>query len=122
MKLYAVRVFVRDWEAACEFYEHVLGLPARYRDAELGWAEFDLGGPCFGVERVATGDAEGEALVGRFLGVSLQVDDLQATYRRLGERGVRFRGPPQAQPWGGTLAAFDDPDGNTLTLLGPLPT
>lgn len=44
MKLYAVRGFVNDWEHACQFYEHRLGLPLTFKDAALGWAEFDLGG------------------------------------------------------------------------------
>lgn len=44
MKLYAVRIFVRDWPAACKFYGTVLGLPERFRDDGLGWAEYDVGG------------------------------------------------------------------------------
>ena len=44
MKLYALRVFVNDWDRACEFYEHTLGLPIKFKDASMGWAEFDVGG------------------------------------------------------------------------------
>ena len=40
-KLYAVRIFVRDWERACDFYENVVGLEPRFKEARLGWAEFD---------------------------------------------------------------------------------
>ena len=118
MKLYAVRIFVKHWEEACAFYGNTLGLEERFRNDEIGWAEYDLGGPCFGVERVASDDAEGLALVGRFVGVSLQVDDIGASYQSLSERGVPFKSPPEQQPWGGTLAHFEDPDGNVLTLLG----
>ncbi len=118
MKLYAVRVFVRDWNEACAFYGETLGLPERFRNEDMGWAEYDLGGPCFGIERVRPGDDEGEALVGRFLGVSLNVDDIDGTYETLKAKGVRFTAPPEKQPWGGSLAHFEDPDGNVLTLLG----
>lgn len=52
MKLYAVRIFVRDWEKACEFYRDTLGLPERLKSTDLDWAEDDLGGPCFGVELI----------------------------------------------------------------------
>ena len=118
MKLYAIRVFVDDWDSACQFYEHVLNLPMKFKDSTLGWAEFDVGGPSLGIERIATGDEEGKNLIGRFLGISLQVDNIASTYEELRERGVEFTGPPQQQPWGGTLAHFKDPAGNTLTLLG----
>lgn len=118
MKLYALRIFVRDWDAACAFYGKTLGLTERFRNDEMGWAEYDLDGPCFGLQRADPDDAEDAALVGRFLGVSLQVDDIQQTYAALAAKGVDFPSPPEAQPWGGSLAHFKDPDGNVLTLLG----
>lgn len=118
MELYAVRVFVRQWAEACDFYGAILGLTERFRNDDIGWAEYDLGGPCFGVERVQSGDSEGEALIGRFLGVSLRVEDIDATYHALRDKGVHFTAPPEKQAWGGSLAQFQDPDGNQLTLLG----
>lgn len=122
MKLYALRIFVRDWAAACAFYGETLGLTERFRDDEFGWVEYafaeDGTGPCFGIERVDDGDVEGAALVGRFLGVSLQVADIAATYEALKGKGVVFTAAPEKQPWGGSLAHFKDPDGNELTLLG----
>ena len=118
MQLYAVRIFVRQWPEACAFYGDTIGLTERFRNDEIGWAEYDLGGPCFGVERVRPGDTEGEALVGRFVGVSLRVDDIDAVYKSLSDKGVLFLGPPEKQDWGGSLAHFQDPDANVLTLLG----
>lgn len=118
MKLYAVRVFVRHWDACCEFYRDSLRLTERFRDDDLGWAEYDLGGPCLGLQRVDTNDDDGAKLIGRFLGVSLRVDDIGATYTELQTRGVKFTSPPERQGWGGSLAHFVDPDGNELTLLG----
>ncbi len=118
MELYAVRIFVRQWPEACAFYGETLGLTERFRSDDMGWAEYDLGGPAFGVERVRPGDSDGEALIGRFVGVSLRVDDIDATYEALKAKGVEFTAPPEKQPWGGALAHFKDPDGNELTLLG----
>jgi predicted enzyme related to lactoylglutathione lyase len=73
------------------------------------------------IERLApeSGD-NANALVGRFLGVSLAVADIQATYEQLFARGVDFLAPPEPMPWGGVLAHFRDPDGNVLSLVGPL--
>ena len=104
------------WAEACDFYGEKLGLPERYRNDEIGWAEYDLEGPCLGLERVDD-DPESLSYVGRFVGVSLMVDDIQSTYQRLQQQGVPFDGPPEEQVWGGTLAFCRDPDGNVLTLL-----
>lgn len=117
-KLNTVRIFTRNWPGARRFYRDTLGLSERFADESLGWAEYDVGGPSLGLEQVAQDDAEGQGYAGRFLGISLEVADLHACYADLQARGVRFHGPPVEQPWGGVLAHFDDPDGNTLTLLG----
>lgn len=116
-KLAVLRVFALDWHRAADFYQHVIELPVRFRDADAGWVEFDLGGPSLAIERVLPEDAALEPLTERFLGASLEVEDIQTTYGRLLERGVTFRGPPTRQPWGGMLAHFEDPEGNVLTLL-----
>jgi predicted enzyme related to lactoylglutathione lyase len=117
-RLYAIRVFTLKWEESVRFYRDVVGLPPVHTDEALGWAQFQVGAAYLGVERCDPDDDEAEALVGRFVGVSLAVDDVQAEYRRLRARGVRFMSEPQTQPWGGTLAHFEDPDGNVITLLG----
>jgi len=117
-KLYAIRIFSSRWDDALRFYRDVIGLPVTFSDADMGWAQFDVGGCFIGLERAAADDAEGEDLVGRFVGVSLMVDDIAATYDALTRKGVEFLAPPERQPWGGVLAHFRDPDGNVLTLLG----
>lgn len=118
MKLYAIRVFVDDWDSACNFYENILRMPLKFKDSNLGWAEFDIGGPSLGIELVGDDDEEGKSLVGRFMGISLQVENIETTYEELKEMGVQFTGTPQKQSWGGTLVHFKDPAGNILTLLG----
>ncbi len=115
MELYGVRVFVDDLAAARAFYGATLGLAVAW-EAE-GAVGFAVGPAVLIVEREDPDGPEG-ALVGRFVGVSLSVADIEARYRELSARGVAFEGPPALQPWGGTLAHFRDPAGNTLTLLG----
>jgi lactoylglutathione lyase len=110
-KLFAVRVFVTDWKRAIRFYSETLGMAIAYQSDEMGWAQMAPGEGQLALER-------GRALVGRFVGVSLQVPDILGTYKVLAERGVQFVGPPEKQPWGGVLAHLRDPDGNILTLLG----
>lgn len=118
MKLYVIRIFVDDWDKACDFYQNILNLPLKFSDAKMGWAEFDVGGVSLGIERTEESDDAEEKFVGRFLGVSLQVENIQSKYEELKAQGVEFTSPPEKQPWGGTLAHFKDTSGNTLTLLG----
>ena len=56
-----------------------------------------------------------EDRIGGFFNGALACDDVEATYRQMGERGVTFQGEPQRQPWG-TFATFKDPDGNIFVL------
>ena len=116
-KLFAVRVFVTDWDRAIRFYSETLGMPVAFRSDEIGWAQMATGEGQLALERVDPSDQEGQALIGRFVGVSLQVSDILMTYQTLAERGVEFLAPPEKQPWGGMLAHLRDPDGNILTLL-----
>jgi predicted enzyme related to lactoylglutathione lyase len=117
-KLFAVRVFVTDWDRAIRFYSETLGMPVAFRSDEIGWAQMATGEGQLALERVDPSDQEGQALIRRFVGVSLQVSDILMTYQTLAERGVEFLAPPEKQSWGGMLAHLRDPDGNILTLLG----
>jgi ADP-ribosyl-[dinitrogen reductase] hydrolase len=125
--LIVVRVFVADWPRALAFYRDALGIPVAFVDEELGWAQLATGQGQLALERATpetrerfAGDADDDQplLVGRFLGVSLAVPDVYASYEGLRSKGVEFLAPPERMPWGGVLAHLRDPDGNVLTLVG----
>jgi lactoylglutathione lyase len=120
-KLLLVRIFVSDWARAVRFYTEILGLRLSFADEGLGWA-LATGDASLALERfVPEPGASGhdlEDLVGRFVGVSLAVEDIDRTHAELVTRGVEFLEPPARMPWGGVLANFRDPDGNVLTLVG----
>ena len=111
-KLYAIRIFCFDWRQAFEIYKETLALPVYFADDNLGWAPFELGGSYIGLERCDADDAQSSDLVGRFVGISIQVDDIQQTYEVLSAKGVKFTGEPHQLPWGGTLAHFADSENN----------
>lgn len=118
MRLSAVRLFVRELEPAARFYGAVLGLPQVAGSLAWGYLVFDAGGVTLVVEAVATdAPAEDQALVGRFTGVSFEVDDIDARHEELQASGVAFSGVPERQSWGGVLATFLDPAGNQLQLV-----
>lgn len=116
MRLYGVRIFVDDFPRARAFYRETLGLAENWSSPDLAAAGFDVETGELIVEAEAA-DGPHADLIGRFIGVSLQVPDIDATHRALLDHGVVFESPPQKQAWGGTLAHFRDPAGNVLTLL-----
>lgn len=117
MRLYGIRIFVADFERARSFYGETLQLKEKWAIPEAQAAGYDLDSAELIVEQEDS-DGEDAGLIGRFVGVSLLVDDIHAVYAQLKQRGVAFQGPPERQFWGGTLAHFKDPDGNILTLVG----
>ncbi len=117
MKLFGVRIFVNNLSEAKSFCQDVLELEIAWDMEEMGAFGLDVGAQLI-VEQGDATDPEEAQLIGRFAGVSLQVNDIEAVYSKLTGKGVTFSGSPAKQPWGGTLAHFKDPSGNTLTLLG----
>ena len=116
MQVAYIRIFVADLERALEFYNGLLGLELSYRDDEFGWAQLKTEGAVLALERPPEGEAS--ELVGRYLGVSVLVDeDLGELYERLSSQGVSFSGEPREMPWGGAMTQIADPDGNVLTLM-----
>ena len=108
-----VNIFVSDLERSVAFFRDSLGLELNMADADFGYASFNAGPVSFAC--AVAGDEQKE-LIGRHTGVGFLVEDLDEAYARLSGLGVAFSMPPTKQPWGGYLALFEDPDGNTFYL------
>jgi lactoylglutathione lyase len=118
MKIGFVTVFVTDFDKSLEFYTKTLGMAIDYTD-NAHWAQFKSGEDVSLAIQKSTLDyvEQGSKMVGRFLGVTLMVDDIEQQYNYLAAKGVQFTGHPKKQNWGGTLAHLKDLDGNVLTLM-----
>ena len=116
MKVYGIQILVDDVLAARAFYVDTLGLKLAWEIPEMGAFGVEVEPIQFIVTVVGEERTRGAA-PRRFIGVSIAVDDMDAVYRELTAKGVPFEGPPETQPWGGTLAYFRDPSGNVLTLM-----
>jgi len=113
-------IFVNDQEAALDFYTNKLGLE-KVQDESYGentrWITVS---PTEMRIRIVLKKAEKEHekdMVGRFDGapiLTLGTDDVQATYERLKERGVRFLGEPYRYPWGIGALLLDQDDSPIL--------
>jgi predicted enzyme related to lactoylglutathione lyase len=109
-RIWAVTLTVADLDRAMRFYEGVLGLAKKYTFQD--YAGFDCGGVEIGLK--TWGGLEeprkGEPCI------DLLVESVDELYHTLGAKGVDFVTEPRDTPWGGRIASFSDPDGNTLQL------
>ena len=107
-----VVVPTKDFEAACDFYGTVLGLPCSARYGRHPGAEFETGTLTLAV-------MESESFGLEFhpsrSGIALRVDDVAAARAELESRGVTFHGETLDS---GVChqAFFEDPDGNRYVL------
>ena len=118
MKIDAVRIFVTDIARAKSFYTESVGLPLDKDGSDNGFFILNGGGAKLLIEREDPHDEEGKHLIGRFTGISLRADNIHSVCAKLKAKGITFTGEPEKQSWGGTLAHFQDPDGNIITLCG----
>ncbi len=116
LQLWYVNLYVADLARSVEFFEKTLGLRKLTGDAAHGYASFDAGPLRMGVAQIDASDPAQRALVGRQTGLGFGVPDLAAAHAELAGRGVRFTMEPEKMPWGGFMAMFADPDGNTFYL------
>jgi len=117
-----VTVFVKDYDAAIEFYTRKLGFTL-VEDVPYGprrWVTLRL--PDDNVVSISLNLAdtdEDQALIGKqggshpFLGI--ETDDCMADYQRMKDAGVNFHGEPQVQPYG-TGVTLEDLYGNKIYL------
>ena len=115
MKVNAIVLFVRQFEACKKFYEDIMGL--KVKNTDEGFVAFELEGDqelaLMSVEaasqmlgkKVERAGAEG-GLLGMF------VENTDKTYDELKAKGVEFIKPPTTQPWKQRTAYLKDPDGH----------
>jgi serine phosphatase RsbU (regulator of sigma subunit)/catechol 2,3-dioxygenase-like lactoylglutathione lyase family enzyme len=121
LRLGTVAIFVRDLERSLHFYLDQLGfrfafdtvLPSGERWLAVsppdGTATLSLAVPKPGSEE--------QQLIGSGTDIVFLTDNLASKFQEWCERGVHFRQQPCEHRWGGVAACFQDPDGNSFTLL-----
>lgn len=102
-------IFTERMEELAHFYERALGIgPYEHSPGHMG---FRIGEFYLGFDQVE----EFESGSGR-VSLWFSVVDIEETFNNLVEMGVKVRYPPTRKPWGATLAAVYDLDGNILGL------
>ena len=101
---------VADMERTVAFYRD-LGLTLKFQDGAR-WAQFDVAGAALALSSAEEGAvAPGDGAV-----VTLEVDDLDATARALGNHGTAIVRPIRDMGPHGRTMAIRDPEGNVIQL------
>lgn len=111
-------VYARSWAAVVAFYER-LGFERTFEtgeyatltrgDSQLGVVSSDWPAQHYGLPM---GD-------GVRFELFVYVEDVRGLYGQLVGGGVRSIRPPEAMPWGETVAFVADPEGNPVALAMP---
>ena len=112
-RLAGVIVWTDDLERLFEFYRDTLGLTPQ--QVKPNFVSFRWGGVRLGIGKHSK--VKGKTAEPFRIMINLGVDDIRGQCELLRERGVRLVREPQKEHWGGWVATFSDPDGNTLQLL-----
>lgn len=98
---YAIK-FVGDMDRSVAFFRDTLGLPLKFQSP--GWSEFTTGDTTLALHAALERNTPGTVELG------FNVPDLQAFYKEMTGRGVKFTQPPTDRQ-GVYLAQFLDADG-----------
>lgn len=113
MKINTLRIPCNNFEESENFYTQKLGLTKIYGSVSDGFVGYQLDNAQMIIEPEENGEFES----GRYLGFSLEVEDINAFYARLKQEGVEFTGAPEKQFWGGTMTHIVDPSKNTFSIV-----
>ena len=103
----------RRFAEMARFYRDTLGMTPR--SARDDFINFDWNGVRLSVsvhDRVHGASRDSLRVM-----INLVVDDIRAAHDRLTRAGVVFTRTPEREDWGGWVATFNDPDGNTLQIM-----
>jgi len=117
--IHATMIVVSDQDAALDFYVNTLGWEKALDNQMNPHMRFLTVVPPGAATQLVLGDpswAAGGKAPGGCTGISLVTPDIEATFATLTERGVKFKSPIEAMPWGGKATWFSDPDGNEFFL------
>lgn len=118
-RVHSVNVVVADQNAALDFYVNILGF-VKAMDMPMGpdarWLTVMPPGSTTEVALAPPHWFKNEDMPPKMTGISFVSPDIEATYKTLTDRGVKFKGPLEKMPWGDMATYFYDLDGNEFFL------
>lgn len=110
-----VKIPVTDFAASTRYYREVLGLEEEFAVAAYGWAQYKTANLPLCLYVVGQGGGDGKP--GEEIGFHLVVDNIEAVYATIEQRGGQFASEVVTSADGGKFFILRDPDGNTFKIL-----
>src|SRR5690348_3555836 len=122
LRILSATVFVRDQDRSLRFFVEQLGftlvIDMSYESGDRWIAVAPPDGNTVLALISPAPNSKESKRIGQSKNISFVTEDVVGKFHEWRERGVRFHHPPQATLWGGISTRFDDPDGNTFSLVG----
>lgn len=115
MRINTIRIPCLDLTESAAFYETSIGLERTFGGTEEGYVGFQLENAQLLLEPQERVEFE----CGRYLGFSVEVEDIFLFHGECQRRGVSFTTAPEAQDWGGFMTHIKDCSGNTFSVVQP---
>jgi len=112
-RIAAIMLGVRDLPQAVAFYKDKLGIKVIFQEPALALLQ------CGTVMVGLSPRHMNAAPLAEAVEISFGVDNLRATHKALGEKGVVFQGEPRQVTPTDWAVHFRDVDGHLLSLFGP---
>jgi catechol 2,3-dioxygenase-like lactoylglutathione lyase family enzyme len=109
-----ITLWAVNFEEMITFYRDKLELPIEFSDDNF--VQFATQGTKLYIHRMGTAPS----LRDNTVEIHFDVPNVDVAYDALIQRGVEFEDPPANRPWGARMAAFRDPEGFALEIVGPL--
>lgn len=126
-KLMATELIVQDLARCTEFYRDTLGLEVREGETTSDSVSFQIDNVYFflleakgAAQMVSSGPLDFSQEGSPRVLLAAGVEDVDAAYKALSAKGVKFLKPPTDQPWGLRTAYFADPEGNLWEINQPI--
>jgi predicted enzyme related to lactoylglutathione lyase len=126
MRFGATVLYVNDVPAAIDFYRRAFGLPVRFHDETLGFAELETGGSTLAIASHSVGEllmpgAYSPPEGGQPTGVEIAflTDNVPKAFAKVIAEGAAPIAAPKRMPWGLEVAYARAPDGTILGLTEP---
>ncbi len=116
MKMGIVILHVQDIERSRRFYTEVVGLPVDEQQSDANFTMLATDGSLLALQ-AASSLPEGQDGQAGGVEVGLELDGVDATYKRWKKAGVELLGEPETRPFGRYFLARD-PDGHYLSVYG----
>ena len=110
-----ITLWATKFDEMVVFYQEKLALPVEYNDENF--IQFATQGTKLYIHRLGV---EAPPFREYAIEIHFDVPNVDISYQELLARGVDFEDPPANRPWRARMAAFRDPEGYALEIVGPL--